>query len=61
MDLVYKRCAGMDVHKKSIHVCVRIGKGKKLKVLTRVFGTFTADLEQLRDFLRQNKVHRVVM
>jgi transposase len=61
MDLVYKRCAGMDVHKKSIHVCVRIGKGKKLKVLTRVFGTFTADLEQLRDFLKQNKVHRVVM
>jgi transposase len=61
MDLVYKRCAGLDVHKKSIHVCIRIGKGKKLEVLTRVFGTFTADLEQLRDFLRQNKIHRVVM
>jgi transposase len=61
MDLVYKRCAGLDVHKKSVHVCIRIGKGKKLEVLTRVFGTFTADLEQLREFLRENKVHRVVM
>jgi transposase len=61
MDLVYKRCAGLDVHKKSIHVCIRIGRGKKLQVLTRVFGTFTADLEQLREFLQQNKVHRVVM
>jgi transposase len=61
MDLVYKRCAGLDVHKKSIHVCIRIGKGKKLQVLTRVFGTFTADLEQLREFLRENKVHRVAM
>ena len=61
MDLVYKRCAGLDVHKKSIHVCIRIGKGKKLQVLTRVFGTFTADLEQLREFLQGNKVHRVVI
>jgi transposase len=26
-----------------------------------MFGTFTADLEQLREFLRQNKVHRLVM
>lgn len=61
MDLVYKRCAGMDVHKKTINVCVRIGRGKKLEVLTRVFGTFTADLEQLREFLRENKVRRVIM
>jgi hypothetical protein len=40
------------VHKKSIHVCIRTGKGKKLEVLTGVFGTFTADLEQLREFLQ---------
>ena len=61
MDLVYKRCAGLDVHKKSISVCIRIGKGKKAQVLTTVFGTFTADLERLREFLRVNKVRRVVM
>jgi hypothetical protein len=36
MDLVYKRCAGLDVHKKSINVCIRIGNGKKAQVLTTV-------------------------
>src|SRR4051794_41440032 len=61
MEVVYKRCAGLDVHKKTVNACIRIGKGKKLQVLTRLFGTFTGDLEQLRDFLRQNKVRRVVI
>jgi transposase len=40
---------------------VRIGKGKKAQMLTTVFGTCTADLERLREFLRVNKVRRVVM
>jgi transposase len=61
MEVVYKRCAGLDVHKKTVNVCIRIGKGKKLEVLTAVFGTFTADLVRLREFLRSNKVRRVVM
>lgn len=61
MEVVYKRCAGLDVHKKTVNACIRIGKGKKLEVLTAVFGTFTADLERLREFLREHKVRRVVM
>jgi hypothetical protein len=47
--IVYTRCAGLDVHKKSVNVCIRDGKGKKLMVETAVFGTFTGDLERLRD------------
>jgi transposase len=42
-------------------VCVRQGHGSKLKCVSDLFGTFTADLERLRDFLLQHKVHRVVM
>jgi transposase len=61
MEVVYKRCAGLDVHKKTVNACIRIGKGKKLEVLTAVFGTFTADLERLREFLRGHKVRRVVI
>jgi transposase len=61
MDVVYNRCAGLDVHKKTINVCVRIGKGKQLEVVTGMFGTFTAELEQMREFLRENKVHRGVI
>jgi transposase len=26
-----------------------------------VYGTFTADLERMREFLREHKVHRVIM
>ena len=61
MKLLYSRCAGLDVHKKSIRVCVWQGNGKKLKMVSNLFGTFTVDLERLRDFLIRNKVHRVVM
>jgi transposase len=51
----------LDVHKKSISVCIRQGNGKKLKTVSELFGTFTADLERLRDFLIRNRVQRVVM
>jgi len=59
--VVYTRCAGLDVHKKSVNVCIRDGKGKKLMVETAVFGTFTGDLERLRDLLRKHKIRRLVM
>jgi transposase len=61
MEVVYKRCAGLDIHKKTVNACIRIGTGKTLQVLTAIFGTFTADLERLREFLRGNKVRRVVL
>jgi transposase len=49
------------VHKTSVHVCIRDGKGKKVAVTTVVFGTFTGDLEQMRELLRKHKVRRLVM
>ena len=61
MKVVYPRCAGLDVHKKSVNVCIRDGEGKKVEIVRALFGTFTEDLERLREFLRQHKVHRVVM
>lgn len=61
MRVVYTRCAGLDVHKKSINVCIRDGKGKKVTVTTALFGTFTEDLERLRELLRKHKVRRLVM
>jgi hypothetical protein len=56
VKVIYTRCGGLDVHKTSVHVCIREDKGKKVAVATRVFGTFTADLEQLRALLREHKV-----
>lgn len=61
MRVVYTRCAGLDVHKKSINVCIRDGKGKKVTITTALFGTFTGDLERLRELLRKHKVRRLVM
>lgn len=58
MKLVYSRCAGLDVHKKTISACIRIGTDKKLECITELFGTFTPDLERLRDFLLRHIFHR---
>ena len=38
---------------------MRIGKCNKVEIVTAVFGTFTPDLEGLREFLRQYKLRRV--
>ncbi len=62
MKLLYRRCAGLDVHKKSVSVCVRIRvRGKETQIAEAVFGTFTQDLERLRDWLKQHKVKQVAM
>jgi transposase len=62
MEILYRRCAGLDVHEKSISVCVRIAKGKhQVEVIEATFPTFTEDLEQLRAWLVKNRVQRVAM
>ena len=61
MKMLYSRCAGLDVHKKSVSACIRISKGKETSQETRTFGTFTADLEALRDWLLKHKVSHVAM
>jgi transposase len=63
MKLLYRRCAGIDVHKKSISVCVRMrvaGK-KEAEIEEAVFGTFTQDLERLGQWLKERKVKQVAM
>lgn len=62
MEILYRRCAGLDVHEKSISACLRIVKGKKeLETIEATFPTFTEDLEQLRAWLVKNRVQRVAM
>ena len=62
-ELVYRRCAGLDIHKKSISACVRIRpRGQQEPEISRaVFGTFTAELEKLRSWLKQHKVKHIAM
>ena len=52
MDVVVERCGGLDVHKDTVVACVRTpGKGVRRVQETRTFGTMTADLLALRDWL----------
>ena len=62
MEVVHARCAGLDVHKKSVYGCVIScepnGDKRQEK---RSFGTMTRDLLSLTDWLKQHEVTHVVM
>jgi transposase len=59
VSLLYRRCAGLDVHKKSISVWVR--DGHKSETESATFGTFTCDLQAMGDWLKAGKVRHVAM
>jgi transposase len=61
MQIIYRRCAGLDVHEKSVSACIRIVKGKQVETVEATFPTFTEDLEELRDWLVRNRIQRVAM
>jgi transposase len=61
MESVHSRCAGLDVHKKSVTACIRIQQGNQTVTETRLFGTFTRDLERLRDWLMEAQVKEIAM
>ncbi|MDP9352086.1 MAG: IS110 family transposase, partial [Chloroflexota bacterium] len=48
MEVIYERCCGLDIHKKSLVACVIAPGAREL----RIFGTMTADLLELSDWLR---------
>jgi transposase len=57
-----ERCAGIDVGKKRLAVCIMIGPlAGEPRVESRFYGTTTRDLEQLRDWLQNEQVTHVVM
>ena len=62
MDVVYRCCCGIDVHKNSVTACVlwaeTEGKSRQEK---RMFGTFTQDLLALSDWLQARGVTHVAM
>jgi transposase len=62
MDVVYPRCSGLDVHKKTVVACVIVpgAKGKPQKAI-RTFGTMTDDLLALGDWLAERGVTQVAM
>jgi transposase len=63
MKLLYRCCAGLDIHRDTVSVCVRkrVRGQAEAVVEEQVFGTFTQELERLRNWLKQQKVRQVAM
>ena len=47
MQVVHERCAGLDVHKRTVVVCVLVPEGREV----RTFGTMTRELMEMVDWL----------
>lgn len=57
MDVIYKQCGGIDVHKKMIVVCMRNGCSSQL----RQFGTTTDELRKMTAWLLEEGCQMVAM
>lgn len=62
MEVLYPRCAGLDVHKDSIVACTRLAQGPpRVEQQVESFGTTTGELERLRAWLSARGVTHVAM
>jgi transposase len=62
MEVMYPRCAGLDVHEAFVVVCRRIlGPDGRLDKVVRRYSTMTADLLALGDWLAESGVTHVAM
>ncbi len=62
MQIVYRRCCGMDVHKESVTACLLlIDDYGEFQVEKRRYGTMTRDLQELACWLKVQGVERIAM
>jgi transposase len=61
MEVIYSRCAGLDVHKQTVVACVRIATGAAPTQAVRSFETTTSGLLALSDWLENDGVTHVAM
>jgi transposase len=62
MNIVHERCAGLDVHKRTVVACALVSQaaGKPHKEV-RTFSTMTPDIVRMRDWLTSLAVTHVAM
>jgi transposase len=56
-EVYYERCAGIDVHKKLLVVCLRIGRKSEV----REFGTLTSEIRDIAKWLKDNGCQMAAM
>src|SRR5262249_47406951 len=62
MEILYRACAGLDVHKQTVVVCVRrLGAAGQVHQEVRTFATMTRDLLALADWLAAQGVTHLAL
>ncbi|MFH1140914.1 MAG: IS110 family transposase [Chloroflexota bacterium] len=62
MDVVHERCAGLDLHKKTVVPCALVsGAEGTVDKRTRTYSTMTCELEAMADWLAELGVTHVAM
>jgi transposase len=61
MEILYPRCAGLDVHKDTVVACARLAGDGGVKLFVETFGTTTSSLLALADWLEKHGVTHVAM
>jgi len=62
MEVIYRCCAGLDVHKQTVECAVRrMQEGGRVEVQVRQFGTMTDDLLEMVQWLKAQGVTHVAM
>ena len=62
METIYPCCAGLDIHKMTVVACVRrLDPAGRVHEAVRTFGTMTAELLALADWLAESGVTHVAM
>ena len=63
MEVLHERCAGMDISKRDVKVCIRVpgAPGGRYRNEVTTFGSMTDQILALRTFLLEQRVTLVVM
>ncbi|ASS90379.1 IS110 family transposase [Aeribacillus pallidus] len=61
MDVLYHRCAGLDIHAETIVVCALLGEEEHVQKEVETFPTFTKDLFRLLKWLEDRGVTHIAM
>ena len=61
MELLHRRCCGLDVHKETVVACLRLVADGKVTTEVRTFQTITSNLLRLSEWLAANECTHVAM
>jgi transposase len=61
VEILHQRCAGLDVHKKTVVAAVRLVEETEVNTKVKTFATTTAGLLALADWLTENSCTHVAM